>query len=232
MPSNSSEATRSRIYQAALREFAQYGVAGARVERIAQAARANKQAIYLYFGDKEHLFATVLERSLGELAEAVPVEANDVAGYVDRLFGYHLKHPEVLRLLMWEALEFTDHEVPDEATRARHYGFKAAAIGAELPSEAVGGLDGRSLLLILTGLVGWPLVVPQVRRMIMGDGQDSMQQMRAATAEAAMAVVRHARGQSMGTGSTSVSTGPSATPTGPSTTPHRASEHAPEERPG
>lgn len=196
--SNSSEATRGRIYQAALQEFARYGVAGARVDRIAQAARANKQAIYQYFGDKERLFATVLERSLGELAESVPVETDDIAGYVDRLFGYHLAHPEVLRLLMWEALEFTDRAVPDEENRARHYGDKAAGLAAGLPDQAAGPLDGPSLLLILTGLVGWPLVVPQVRRMIMGEEADGLPRLRAATADAAEAVVRHARGDSAG----------------------------------
>ena len=37
-------------------EFSAYGIAGARVDRIASAAKANKQAIYAYFGSKDALF--------------------------------------------------------------------------------------------------------------------------------------------------------------------------------
>ena len=42
-------------------DFAAYGSAGARIERIAAAAQANKQAIYLYFGGKDKLFGAVVK---------------------------------------------------------------------------------------------------------------------------------------------------------------------------
>ena len=51
-----SAATRARLLDAAHSEFAERGLAGARVDRIAAAAQANKQAIYAYFGSKEQLF--------------------------------------------------------------------------------------------------------------------------------------------------------------------------------
>ena len=60
------EATRARIFAAATEEFAAYGIAGARIDRIAQNARANKQLIYAYFGDKAELFAHVLEQKMFE----------------------------------------------------------------------------------------------------------------------------------------------------------------------
>src|SRR5205085_2785954 len=66
-------ATRRRILAAATAEFAAHGVAGARVDRIAANAQANKRAIYDYFGDKRALFAAVLEQQLSQVAEAVPI---------------------------------------------------------------------------------------------------------------------------------------------------------------
>ena len=57
-------ATKERILEAALAEFSAHGIAGARVDRIAQAARCNKNLIYIYFEDKETLFTTVLRKDL------------------------------------------------------------------------------------------------------------------------------------------------------------------------
>ncbi|MFJ1896769.1 MULTISPECIES: TetR family transcriptional regulator [unclassified Streptomyces] len=190
--SSRSEQTRNRIYEAALEEFAQFGVAGARVDRIAQAAQANKQAIYLYYGDKDKLFSTVLGRALDELAEAVPPSSEtwDVADYIDRLFTYHQEHPSILRLLLWEALEYNQVPVPDEDSRTAHYQEKARAVGG---AGALTGPDGKDLgsqavLLLFTGLVGWPLAVPQVTRMIMGDEPDALDRVKSAAVAAAQAI--------------------------------------------
>ena len=54
--------TRQRIFEAAVEEFATHGNAGARVDRIADKAQANKEAIYRYFGTKEELLRRVLDR--------------------------------------------------------------------------------------------------------------------------------------------------------------------------
>ncbi|MFE7619949.1 TetR family transcriptional regulator [Streptomyces sp. NPDC057496] len=196
MAARSSEQTKNRIYRAALEEFARHGIAGARVDRIAKAAQANKQAIYLYFGDKEKLFALVLGQVLEELAEAVvpPSGNDDVAAYVERLFAYHREHPAVLRLLLWEALEFSTAEVPDEESRTAHYQEKAQAIGAIGGSGAAGPLDPQALLMIFTGLVGWPLAVPQVTRMIMGDDGEALERTRAAVVAAAQTIADAQRG--------------------------------------
>jgi AcrR family transcriptional regulator len=123
-----AEATRQRILAAATEEFAERGIAGARVDRIAVKAKANKQAIYAYFGNKEALFSRVLQQVMGELAATAPVDAADLGGYAARLYDYHREHPEFLRLLLWEALEYGDREVPDEADRTAHYEQKAGAM--------------------------------------------------------------------------------------------------------
>src|SRR6266851_4836508 len=54
--------TKERLVQAAIKEFAEHGLSGARVERIAERAEINKQAIYYYFKDKDDLYSFALER--------------------------------------------------------------------------------------------------------------------------------------------------------------------------
>ncbi len=161
-----SAATKERILVAAATEFAAYGVSGARVDRIAANASANKRAIYDYYGDKKTLFAAVLERLMTDLAEAVPPGDDvDLGAYAGTLFDYHRAHPEAMRLLQWEALEMGDEPVPDEDTRTRHYLDK---INATETALATGTQDPRALLFFTLGLVGWSLAMPQVRRMILG----------------------------------------------------------------
>jgi AcrR family transcriptional regulator len=58
------EATQKRILKAAKAEFAKFGLGGARVDRIAQRATANKRMIYHYFGSKEDLFRAVLRKRI------------------------------------------------------------------------------------------------------------------------------------------------------------------------
>ncbi|MFF4507081.1 TetR family transcriptional regulator [Streptomyces sp. NPDC001401] len=157
-----STATKERILAAATAEFAAHGVAGARVDRIAAEAKANKRAIYDYFGDKNKLFAVVLERVLADLAQAVP-PSDDLPGYAERLFDYHRAHPEALRLVMWEALEIGDQPVPAEEARTRHYQDKIDA--AE--SGGQGG-DARTRVFFTLALAGWSVGMAQLRRMVLG----------------------------------------------------------------
>ncbi|MEV5570322.1 TetR family transcriptional regulator [Spirillospora sp. NPDC052269] len=159
-----STATKERILSAAASEFATHGVAGARVDRIAAQAKANKRAIYDYFGDKNDLFAAVLERLMADLAEAVPPGDDDLPAYAERLFDHHRAHPEALRLLMWEALELGDDQpVPGEEARTRHYQDKVRAARTAGDED-----DPRTRLFLTLGLVGWTLAMPQLRRMILG----------------------------------------------------------------
>ncbi|MFJ3406231.1 TetR family transcriptional regulator [Promicromonospora sp. NPDC090134] len=98
-------ATPTRILEAAAEEFARYGLAGARVDRIAVGASANKQRIYAYFGGKEALFDQVVSARILDLLDAVPFTADDLPGYAVRLFDFTVGHPELVRLLLWHTLE-------------------------------------------------------------------------------------------------------------------------------
>jgi AcrR family transcriptional regulator len=104
-------ATRSRILAAAKAEFSRKGLAGARVDTIAERARINKRMIYHYFGSKNALYLAVLEDSYGDLRAAEhrldldhlePVAA--ITRLVEFTWGYYIKNPEFLRLINTENL--------------------------------------------------------------------------------------------------------------------------------
>ncbi|EMF57366.1 TetR family regulatory protein [Streptomyces bottropensis ATCC 25435] len=153
------------------------------MDRIAAQAKANKRALYDYFGDKNKLFAVVVERVLADLAEAVP-PSGDLPGYAERLFDYHRAHPEALRLVMWEALEIGEQPVPAEEARTRHYQDKvdSAASGGQ-------GGDARTRVFFTLALAGWSIAMPQLRRMVLGPGH-SLEDLRGEVARAVASLPR------------------------------------------
>ncbi|HEV2633972.1 MAG TPA: TetR family transcriptional regulator [Actinocrinis sp.] len=164
------EATKARIFAAATAEFAAYGIAGARVDRIAQNAHANKQLIYAYFGDKAELFAHVLEQKLVEVAESVSMEVNDIEDWIECHFDYHAQHPELLRLLMWEALEFGSTGLPRPEARVARYQEKVANFAKAQQNGVVRtDVQPAHLLLLMLGLINWPQAANQVSGMILGE---------------------------------------------------------------
>src|SRR6266852_4172599 len=64
------ERTRELILEAATTEFAAKGIGGARIDGIAARAGANKRMIYHYFGNKQRLYLSVLERMYEEIRDA------------------------------------------------------------------------------------------------------------------------------------------------------------------
>ncbi|MHC5907085.1 TetR family transcriptional regulator [Streptomyces sp. S6] len=180
------EATKARIFDAAATEFARYGIAGARIDRIAAEAKANKQLIYVYYGNKAELFTQVLSRRMVELAAAISVDPDDIEGWIDRLMDYHAAHPELLRLLYWEGIEYGTAELPDEQARREHYAEKIAAMrdGQErgVVTDAIPAAD---LLFLLISLANWMTVVPQMTRVMTGDEDTDRTRLRSSIREAA-----------------------------------------------
>ncbi|MGW2518682.1 TetR family transcriptional regulator [Streptomyces sp. NPDC001617] len=184
------EATRARIFEAAVAEFARHGIAGARIDRIASAAKANKQLIYAYFGNKAELFTQVLGRSMVDLAAAVPVDPDDMDGWIDRLMDYHAAHPEVLRLLFWEGMEYGLTELPDEDERQEHYRRKVAAVQDGQDRGVITDvIPARDLLFLLVALANWATVVPQMRRVLVGADDTDTDRLRDSIKEAARRLV-------------------------------------------
>jgi AcrR family transcriptional regulator len=106
---NDPEATKQNIIEVAYREFAENGLAGARIDEIAAKTKSSKRMIYYYFGGKEGLYIKVLEeaytrirgieRSL-DLAHLPPREA--LEKLVRVTFDHHDSNPDFVRLVMNE----------------------------------------------------------------------------------------------------------------------------------
>ncbi|GAA2139546.1 TetR family transcriptional regulator [Actinomadura napierensis] len=100
-----ADATRRRLLDAARQEFAAHGIAGARVDRIAAAARSNKAQIYHYFGSKDGLFDAVFDAMVQETLDDVPIDAANLPEYAGRLYDSYRKRPWVQRIATWYRLE-------------------------------------------------------------------------------------------------------------------------------
>ena len=104
-----AERTRAEILDVAIKEFADRGYAGARVDEIADKTSTTKRMIYYYFGGKEQLYVAVLERSykrIRRLEQQLDVEHLDPVQAVRELagltFDHHEAHPEFIRLVSIE----------------------------------------------------------------------------------------------------------------------------------
>jgi AcrR family transcriptional regulator len=98
-------ATSRRILDAAAAEFAERGIAGARIDRIIAAARTNKAQLYGYFGSKDALFGVVIADRADRLLDAIPFDADDLPGWAAAMYDENLRHPELARLMGWLRLE-------------------------------------------------------------------------------------------------------------------------------
>ena len=67
--SNRADRTRKNILRAAIREFSEHGLAGARTDAIAESAKVNKALLYYYFKSKSGLYAAALEEASAAVVE-------------------------------------------------------------------------------------------------------------------------------------------------------------------
>ncbi|GII03597.1 TetR/AcrR family transcriptional regulator [Planobispora takensis] len=196
----SREATKDALLAAARSEFAAYGIAGARVDRIADRAGVNKERIYGYFGSKEKLFDQVVSAALDEVVEAVTTPGDDPAEYVGRLYDFCLAHPDLTRLLMWESLHHRDGELDGQRARTASWRRKAESL---VSGPAGSPRDAARTMLTLVGLAMWPTAMPRLRRLALGeegvdgespDGQAVSEESSTAMREHLTAFVRAALG--------------------------------------
>jgi TetR/AcrR family transcriptional regulator len=105
------EESRAAILEAAVEEFAWEGVAGARTDAIARAAKVNKALLYYYFKDKEALYGAVLDHVFGNLLVCVgEVLSRDlpprekILAYAGAHFDYIARHPLYPRIVQGEMM--------------------------------------------------------------------------------------------------------------------------------
>lgn len=140
-----SQASRRRLLDAGAVEFAAYGVAGARVDRISADSKVSKAQIYSYYAGKERLFDAVLEDQVNDILHKAPLTA-DLPDYAVRLYDAYLEHPQLVRLATWARLERTpagplfpqaDESAKIEVIAA---GQRAGQIRADIPAADIHSL--------------------------------------------------------------------------------------------
>jgi TetR/AcrR family transcriptional regulator len=103
------EESRAAILKAAVGEFAEHGIAGARTDAIARAAHVNKALLYYYFKDKDALYEAVLDHVFSGLwAQVTPVLDSDLPPrqkmleYLGAYFDYIAANPRYPRVVQGE----------------------------------------------------------------------------------------------------------------------------------
>jgi len=103
--------TRRRILLAATAEFAAKGLAGARVDEIADRAGVSKRMLYHYFGNKESLWLAVLEQAYTDIrGEERQLDVHRLTPregmrrLIEFSIRYCAEHPEFVALLIGENL--------------------------------------------------------------------------------------------------------------------------------
>jgi AcrR family transcriptional regulator len=158
-----ADRSQATILAAARDEFAEYGLGGARMDRIAERAGLNKRLIYYYFEDKEQLFRAVLEQAYLHIREQErklnllalkPAEA--VRRLVEFTWDYYLGHPEFLTLLNSANLHRARHL--EGSDRAREMNSPLIATLGEILERGRkegsfrGGIDPVQLYVSIAGL--------------------------------------------------------------------------------
>jgi AcrR family transcriptional regulator len=124
------EGMRLRILEAAKQEFAANGFAGARVDRIAAKAGANKRMLYYHVGNKEDLYLAVLEGAYEKIRgeeRALALEHLDppqaIRTLIEFTWNYFLRNPEFLALLGSENLARAKHLKRSTKVKSMHSPF-------------------------------------------------------------------------------------------------------------
>ncbi len=122
------EASRAAILQAAVREFAENGIDGARTEVIAREAGVNKALLYYYFKDKEGLYGAVLDHVFGGLRESVMPDLESslparekILAYVGHYFDYIAGNPLFPRVVQGEMMRAGRNKSPHVERMAKQH---------------------------------------------------------------------------------------------------------------
>lgn len=162
-PPRDAEATKRRILDASRAEFARHGFGGARVERIAKAARANKRMLYYHVGNKEALFLAALEAAYDDirraeqslhLEEFAPLEA--IERLIRFTWDYFVENPDFITLLNTENLHRARHLKRSKRVGAMNSPVIATIAGLlerGVKAGAIrGGIDPVQLYVSIAGL--------------------------------------------------------------------------------
>ncbi len=167
--------TRKQILQEGFKEFAEHGVAGARVDRIARRAGVNKALIYYYYSSKQELYETSIREYMTETISLIRRELHNhedletaLRGIADQYRMFFLQRPEIPRLLLRE-LANPESKVIEVLAQT----IKSSGVPEQLRMRLVEGRkDGtlrevdifQAVVSFITMQVGYFLMAPLIDR--------------------------------------------------------------------
>ncbi len=120
--------SRAAILRAAVREFSEQGLSGARTDAIARSAKVNKALLYYYFQDKDALYGAVLDEVFGGLLASVDAALSQrlppgqkILAYVGAHFDYIAGHPLYPRIVQNEMMQARRGHSPHFDRIVRNY---------------------------------------------------------------------------------------------------------------
>lgn len=121
---NNPEKTREDILQVAINEFVQQGLAGARVDAIAERTATSKRMIYYYFGSKEQLYVECLIKLYGDIRkteqsldlESLPPE-QAIRRLAEFTFDHHDHNVDFVRMVCTENIHYGEYVKKTPAIR-------------------------------------------------------------------------------------------------------------------
>ncbi|MEV5965392.1 TetR family transcriptional regulator [Kribbella sp. NPDC051952] len=185
-----SSATKALLLRAATEEFAEYGLAGARIDRIADRAGANKRLIYVYFGDKDALFDAVVDEQAPTVVKAVPLEDGDLVAFAASRFDYVVANPAARRIAIWRGFERTE---PTEAELDSYRERLDSVTGAQRAGRLRADIPAADLFAIVLRMTESWLSAPVGLLAVAGDdpmSADRLTEHRSALLAAVRSVVK------------------------------------------
>ncbi|WP_328473660.1 TetR family transcriptional regulator [Actinoplanes sp. NBC_00393] len=162
MRTRDPETKRRQLLEAALEEFAAYGVAGARVDRLAKRAGISAGLVYSFYKNKDDLFEAVFDLIVEQTVTAVPIDADDLGEYAGRLYDAGTAHPHVLRFVAWYQLERGDTASRRASTAAAMADKVAVIADAQTRGVVTDRIAAPEILALVLALANmWQLREPE-----------------------------------------------------------------------
>jgi len=160
------EGKKQQLFDAALAEFAEFGVAGARVDRLARRAGISPGLVYSFYKGKAELFDAVFDHIVELTVATVPIDADRLPEYAGQLHDAGAARPDVLRFLVWYHLE--RGEIAQRAAVTKAMAEKAEAIAAAQRRGTVNpDMPAQQLLAVVLAVANmWHQPGEDLRRLV------------------------------------------------------------------
>jgi TetR/AcrR family transcriptional regulator len=153
--------SRPALLEAAIKEFAEKGFAGATTADIARRAKTQQPLVHHHFGSKDELFKVVLDTLFDELRRDIlpaPGEQVGLSGLVRRFVLFTARRPELARIWVIESA----YRGPHLKYMLDHHVLPLMRIATPLIAQDMrADLDPTLLVYAIQGLVTYPFLVPQ-----------------------------------------------------------------------